>query len=143
MGIFEWVKSKTGVWGPALLDFYFQNAGWINAIIVAYGLLLLLSWQNLSRVIDALVDQILEQAKEIKVNRKEDSKLIIVHLNDFQPSWERAFTFSKFPFVAKGSDLVIRRSNLENIRALISDRDLAQRCSRQLDKMGLRLEWGK
>ena len=143
MGIFEWVKSKTGVWGPALLDFYFQNAGWINAIVVAYGLLLLLSWQNLSRMIDALVVQILEQAKEIKVNRKEDSNPKVVHLSDFQPSWERAFASSKFPFVAKGSGLVIRRSNLENVRVLISDRDLIQRCSHQLDEMGLRLERSK
>ena len=143
MGIFEWVKSQTGAWGPALLDLYFQNAGWINAVVVAYGLLLLLSWQNLSRVIDALADQILEQAREIKVNRKEGSKPVIVHLDDFQLSWERAFTFSKFPFVAKGSGFFIQRSSLENVRAMISERDLAQRCSRQLDQMGLRLEWSK
>ena len=143
MGIFEWVKSKTGVWGPALLDFYFQNAGWINAILVAYGLLLLLSWQNLSRVIDALVDQILEQAKQTKVPEEKAGKPKIVHLSDFRPSWEDAFASSKFPFVAKGNGLIIRRSNLENVRALISNRELIQRCSRQLDQMGLRLERGE
>ena len=143
MGIFDWVKSKTGVWGPALLELYFQNAGWINAIIVTYGLLLLLSWQNLSRVSDSLVDQILEQAKAIKVTQGTGSKPKVVHLSDFQLSWEGAFSSSKFPFVAKQAGFMIRRSNLENVRALISDRDLIQRCSRRLDDLGLRLERSK
>ena len=95
MGIFEWVKSKTGVWGPAILDFYFQNAGWINAIIVAYGILLLLSWQNLSRVSDSLVDQILDQAKEIRIGKAKGDKPKVVHLSDFQLSWDQAFASSK------------------------------------------------
>ncbi len=143
MGIFDWVKSKTGVWGPALLELYFQNAGWINAIIVTYGLLLVLSWQNLSRVSDSLVDQILEQAKATKVTKGTGSKPKVVHLSDFQLSWEGAFSSSKFPFVAKQAGFMIRRSNLENVRALISDRDLIQRCSRRLDDLGLRLERSK
>jgi hypothetical protein len=140
MGIFEWVKSKTGFWGPALLNLYFQYAGWINAIVVAYGLLLLLSWQNLSRVCDSLVDQILDQAREIKAGKGKNTNPKVVQLSDFQLSWERAFASSKFPFIARQTGFVIRRSNLENIRTLISDRDLIQRCSRQLDKLGFHLE---
>jgi hypothetical protein len=143
MGIFDWVKGKTGVWGPALLDFYFHNAGWINAVVLAYGLLLLLSWQNLSRVCDSLVDQILVQAKEHNANKSKGNKLKVVHLSDFQLSWEGAFASSKFPFIAKQAGFVVRRSNPENVRALISERDLIQRCSRQLDKIGYRLERGK
>jgi hypothetical protein len=140
MGIFDWVKSKTGVWGPAMLDLYFQNAGWINAILVAYGFLLLLSWQNLSRVCDSLVDQILAQAKEIKVKKGQGSKPKIVPLSDFSLSWDQAFDASKFPFVAKQTGFLIRRSNLENVRTLITDRDLIQRSYRKLDKMGIQLE---
>jgi len=140
MGIFDWVKSKTGVWGPALLDFYFHNAGWINAIVVAYGLLLLLSWQNLSRMSDSLVDQILEQARVIKVAKGKGSNSRVVHMSDFQLSWESAFASSKFPFIARQAGFMIRRSKLENVRELISERDLILRSSRQLEKMGIRLE---
>jgi hypothetical protein len=140
MGIFDWVTSKTGVWGPALLDLYFQNAGWINTIVIAYGLLLLLSWQNLSRVCDALVDQILEQAMKINVTGKKGKQPKMVYLSDFQLSWERAFASSRFPFVAKQAGIVIRLSSLENIRALISDRDLVQRSYHQLAKMGIQME---
>lgn len=140
MGIFEWVKSRTGVWGPVLLDFYLQNAWWINSIVVAYGFLLLLSWQNLSRMSDELVDQILEQAKGMEAGNKKGRKFRLVHLSDFRLSWERAFASSKFPLVAKGSGFVIKRSNPQNIHAMISDRDLIQRSSRRLNEMGFRLE---
>lgn len=140
MGIFDWVKSKTGIWGPVLLDLYFQNAGWINAIVFAYGLLLLLSWQNLSRVSDSLVDQILSQAKEIRVKQVKGSKPKIVHLSDFPLSWDQAFASSRFPFIAKQTGFLIHRSSLENVHRLISNRDLIQRCSRRLDKMGIQLE---
>ena len=140
MGIFDWVKSQTGVWGPALLNLYFQNAGWINAILVVYGFLLLLSWQNLSRVCDTLVDQILDQAKEIEVYKANGHKPIIVQLSDFSLFWDQAFASSKFPFVANQTAFVIHRSSMENIQALISDRDLIQRCSRRLDKLGIQLE---
>jgi hypothetical protein len=140
MGIFDWVKSQTGVWGPALLDMYLHNASWINAVALIYGLLLLLSWQNLSRVSDALVEQILEQAGKMKGAKIKGKTPKTINLSDFNLSWENAFASSKFPFVARQSGLVIRRSNLENARALINDRDLIQRCARRLDEMGLRLE---
>ena len=140
MGIFEWVKSKTGDWGPVILEFYFQNAGWINAIVVAYGILLLLSWQNLSRVCDSLVDQILDQAREIEVKNGKRNKPITVPLSHFSLSWDQAFESSRFPFIAKQTGFLIRRSSLENVRTLIVDRDLIQRSSRKLDKMGIRLE---
>jgi hypothetical protein len=140
MGIFEWVKSKTGVWGPVLLDIYFQYAGWINTIVVAYGFLLLLSWRNLSRMSDYLVDQILEQAKVMKDRKENGGEQKVVHLSDFSLSWEQAFASSNFPFIANQTGILIRRSSLENVRTLIEDRDLIQRSSRKLDKMGIRLE---
>jgi len=140
MGIFEWVKTKTGVWGPFLLDYYIQNTWWINTIVVAYGFLLLLSWQNLSRMSDVLVDQILEQAKDMKSRNIEPGKSKLVHLSDFRLSWEQAYASSRFPFVAKGTGFIIRRSSPENIHAMIPDRDLIQRCSRRLNDLGFRLE---
>ncbi len=140
MGIFEWVKSQTGVWGPALLDIYFRNAGWVNTLLVAYGLLLLLSWQNLARIGDALAGQILEQAgRKIKASSK-IKKPKSIRLSDFNLSWEEAISASRFPFVAKQTGILIHRVNSENIRALISERELIQRCARRLGEMGFRLE---
>ncbi|MCK6582256.1 MAG: hypothetical protein L6Q49_04060 [Anaerolineales bacterium] len=140
MGIFEWVKSQTGVWGPALLDIYFRNAEWVNTLLVAYGLLLLLSWQNLARIGDALAGQILEQAgRKIKASSK-TKKPKSIRLSDFDLSWEEAISVSRFPFVAKQTDILIHRASPENIRTLITERELIQRCARRLGEMGLRLE---
>jgi len=140
MGIFEWIKGQTGLWGPALLEFYFHNAGWINGAVLIYGLLLILSWLNLARVSDALVEQILEQAGNMKSAQTKGKGRKTVHLGDFELSWDKAFALSKFPFLAGQSGLLIRRSNLENAQALITDKDLIQRCARRLDALGLRLE---
>jgi len=140
MGIYEWVKSQTGVWGPALLEIYFRNAGWVNTLLVAYGLLLLLSWQNLARIGDALAGQILEQAgRKIKAGSK-TKKPKSVRLSDFDLSWEEAISASGFPFVAKQTGILIHRASSENIRTLITERELIQRCARRLGEMGLRLE---
>jgi hypothetical protein len=137
MGIFDWVKSKTGIWGPSLLAFYFQYSGWINGIILAYGVLLLLSWLNLSRVRDSLTDQMIKQAQEFK-NKDKSSKNITI--NDFKLSWEQAFAFNKFPFIAKQTGFVIHRSTLENARVMITDNDLLRHCSRQLAALGFQIK---
>lgn len=143
MGIFDWVKSKTGIWGPVLLDYYFENAWWINAIIVVYGLVLLLSWHNLSRITDALVEQILLQTRNMKKKNEKDNKPFRIHLNDFQLSWEQAAASSKFPFIARGTGLIIRRATLGNIQSMISERDLIHHGSSRLKEMGFQLERGK
>jgi uncharacterized protein YdhG (YjbR/CyaY superfamily) len=143
MGIFEWVKSQTGVWGPALMELYTRNAPWINTLVLAYGLLLVLSWQNLSRILDDLVDQVLEQARRRAAGTsKVGGKAKAVRLSDFQLSWERAFAASRFPFVARQTAFLVHRSTLENIHRLIPERDLFQRCARGLKRMGFVLEAG-
>ncbi|MBM3125458.1 MAG: hypothetical protein FJZ87_10370 [Chloroflexi bacterium] len=131
MGLFEWVKSKTGVWGPALLDFYFHNSLWINTIIVLYGLVLLLSWQNLGRMRDILINQILQQAG----HTPRRLRLSEVHL-----AWEEALAASKFPFIATATGLTLRRTTLKNIQGLISERDLIHNSARQLKELGIQLD---
>lgn len=143
MGIFEWVKSQTGIWGPALLNFYFENAVWLNALIVAYGLVLLLSWQNLSRITDMLAEQIMKQANRRIVVNSKTKEPKNVRLRDFDLSWEEAVLASRFPFVAKQTGIFVHRANIENVRTLITERDLIQRCVRRLDEMGLRLSGEK
>jgi len=140
MGIFEWVKDMTGIWGPALLDAYLRNSGWINAIFLLYGLVLLLSWQNLSRMHDGLVTRIVEQAKSRQ--HAEKSKKVI-RLGEFQLPWEEIALLSRFPFIARQTGLVIHRSTPENLRALISDRELVQRCTVRLRETGLKIELEK
>ena len=141
MGIFDWVKSMTGLWGPVLLNFYYQYAGWINALVVAYGLLLVLSWQNLSRVRDSLMDQILTQAEEFEGRDKKNPRNI--HLSDFKLSWEIAYDAQKFPFMARQSAFIVQQSSLENAKKMISDRDLIKHCYRRLASLGLSLDRGR
>jgi hypothetical protein len=140
MGIYEWVKSQTGIWGPALLQLYFRNSILINTLVLVYGLLLLLSWLNLSRILDALVEQVVEQARNLLDRSSRNDTPKIVQLSDFQLSWDRAFAASRFPFIARQTAFSFRRSTVDNARELIKDRELIQRCSRHLENDGLEIK---
>jgi hypothetical protein len=136
MGIFEWVKSQTGVWGPALLEMYYHNAAWINIMVVLYDLVLLLSWQNLDRVSDTLVQQIIEQAQGKLSNRKAGA----FKLGSFHLSWEQAFAASRFPLVARRTAFWPRKATLENIRMLLTEDELARRGASRFSAAGLHVE---
>lgn len=140
MGIFEWVKRGTGAWGPFLMDLYFEHAGWINPIILAYGFLLLLSWQNLSRILDSLTAQVLDQARRMSDPQRKPADLKPVRLGDFDLSWEEALSASRFPLIARNAGFIPRRSTLANLRSMVADQDLIQRCARPLRQIGFSLE---
>lgn len=143
MGIFDWVKSQTGDWGPALMDAYIDNSFWINALVLLYGLLLLLAWQNLSRITDVLIEQMVEQAIARGKTGRTGAKDRVVHFHEFDLSWQQASASSKFPFIARQTGILIRRNTLNNLRALITERDLIQRSARRLNRIGVRLEAGR
>lgn len=132
MGIYDWVTSLTGSWGPAILSAYQSNALWINGLAVLYGLVLLLSWQNADRMADVLVEQIVEQAR--KGGRKR-FRLRGLHL-----SWEAALAHSRFPMLARQSELIPHRSTVENLRRAITDSQLVKRSARKLKSLGVELE---
>ena len=138
MGIFEWVKSQTGIWGPVLLDAYLQNSGWINALVLAYGLVLWLSWQNLSRMHEGLVTHIVDQARARNQTERRKEPVRLSEL-----PWKEAAAYSRFPFIAKQTGILLHRSTPENLRALSSERDLARRCAARLQEIGLLMELEK
>jgi hypothetical protein len=138
MGIYKWVTSLTGSWGPGLLAAYEANALWINSVVLLYGLVLLLSWQNTERVVDSLVCQIVEQASKIHGGGEHSRRR--VRLSSFRLSWEKALSQSRFPLIARQADFLPRRSTLENTRRAISDDYLIRRSASRLRRLWLELE---
>jgi hypothetical protein len=138
MGIYQWVSSLTGVWGPALVSFYNANALWINTIVVLYGIVLLLSWQNTEHIADALVSQVLAQAA--KIPGRESRPRRKVHLSQFRLSWEDALAHGKFPLVTSQAGFVPRKRTLENVQRAIPNDFLQRRCRPKLARIGLELE---
>lgn len=133
MGIYDWVTSLTGSWGPSLLAAYQANALWVNSLAVLYGVVLLLSWQNTDRMADALVQQIVQQAQKGRSGKR--VRLASLHL-----SWEAAFAQSRFPLLARQSELIPHRATPASARRAISDADLVKRAARKLRRLGIELE---
>ena len=140
MSIYDWVLSLSGTWGPAMLAFYERNAGWINIIVVLYGLILLLSWQNMDRVISELTEQIMTQAAQIQSSRKKEAKSKKMSLAEFELSWDKALMKSRFPLIAKQTGIIPCKSSLENIRSLVTKDDLFKRTARKLAALGIDIE---
>jgi hypothetical protein len=138
MGIYDWVTSLTGSWGPALLAAYESNALWINGLVLIYGVLLLLSWQNGDRILDALLRQVIQKGEAGR--RPPGPDLRRVRLSKLGVSWDLALAESRFPLVARRIDFWPRRCTPENVRSMISDSYLIKHSASRLKRLGLRLE---
>jgi hypothetical protein len=138
MGIYEWVTSLTGSWGPPLLSVYQANALWINGCAILYGLVLVLSWQNMDRIADSLVRQIVAQVPSTSAGRRQAPRR--VRLRTLRLSWEEALSQGRFPFIARQSDFVPRRFTPENVRSLITAQYLIKRSASRLRRLGIELE---
>jgi len=137
MGIYAWVTSLTGNWGPALLSFYEANALWLNSAVLIYGLLLLLACQNHDRIVDALMRQVIEKAAR---QGPEQSLHRPLRLSKLNLSWDQALAQSRFPLIARRTDFLPRRSTRENLRSLISGEYFIKHSAARLKRLGLQLE---
>lgn len=109
--MFEWIKSLTGDWGPALIELYKANALWINGLVLIYGIILLLAWRNLYAL----------QENLIRLLNAADSTFLLEMLKD--PArfslesipaelWQEAFTANQFPLLSRQNSFQIYRSSV-------------------------------
>jgi len=121
----DWITSLTGDWGPALIEFYKQNAIWINIIVLVYGAVMLMAWRNLDRMQSALVDLLLSKgqafAKRIKEDGKFPKEAIPVEY------WEEAYGEQNFALLARQSNFSVHKTSLEKFIELTTPRDLRVR----------------
>ena len=125
------LQGLLGEWGRAVLYFYLANSLWINLIVVAYGVLIVLSWVNLKNIrnslVWSLVDQLKSQVEVIsgKLAKKEKASLVV--------PWESAVGKSRFPLVAFQSALVPHRLSIKRVQAMLPMEDLVNDALRILE----------
>ena len=126
----SFVEAILGEVGRQLLFTYEANAYWINWVVLAYGLFMFASWQNLVRIYRFLI---VEMAKEAhtsdELNRKKSNKKIrdIIGI-----PWEEAVKQSPFPFFARIGDLIPKRKTVENLKKFLDEKDLADKTLKAL-----------
>lgn len=110
-----WLTSLSGDWGPWLLGLYLDHSIWINAIVVVYGAVLLLSWQNARRLRDHLRAEV---AQQLEGRRGEPE------LDSADVPWGEALSASRFPLIAAEWGLLPHRVSVEALQAVVPLKDL-------------------
>jgi hypothetical protein len=116
-----------GLMGSAfvqVLRFYERYSLPINAVIVAYGFVMVFSWSNLvyirRRLVSAIVDQMRQHSDlgpDVKPKRV---------LKEITIPWQEALAHARFPLVAKQVAFWPRRCTLDTVQTLLPEEDLAR-----------------
>lgn len=117
------IRELLGNWGSSLLDTYLNYSLYINAAILLYVLLIILSRRNYHQILEALLrDLRIRYQAQIK---NKDYRSIAALLDRNGIPWEQALSASKFPFIAHPRGLTIHTRSARNLQRLISVNSLA------------------
>jgi len=118
------VRGFLGEWGQALLNFYQQNSVWINAIILLYFLVIILSQNNYKRTLADLIAAI--DNEHPGQFEKKTSKEIIRMLGKKEIPWQAVLSTSKWPFIATPRQFYPHARNETSLKKLVSIEILAE-----------------
>lgn len=98
------VSYALGPWGLKVLYLYLEKAAIINSIVFIYGIFLVVSHYNFSKILDLIIIQF-----DIQARRKNNKKPIKIDL-------DKAIMDGKiFPFVSGQFSLVARKVGKDNV----------------------------
>lgn len=126
----SFVEMMLGEVGRQILYFYEANACVINAVVVTYGLFMLLAWNNLVRVFRYLI---VEVAKTVHLDEKLSRKSTNKRVRDtIQIPWEQAVSVAPFPFVARIGALLPKRMTVETLQTYFDEKEIVDRALKLL-----------
>jgi len=118
----SFVEAMLGEFGRQILYFYEANACVLNAVILTYGLFMLLAWNNLVRVYRFLI---IEVAKNVHLDENLSRKSTNKRVRDtIQIPWEHAVKQSPFPFLARIGALLPKRMTVETLQMYFDDKEI-------------------
>lgn len=117
------IRSMIGSWGNAILDFYITNSLWINALLLFYALLVVLSRHNFDNSLQLLI--ILLQGKYGEQISKKSSSSLLKMLKKADIPWENSLSKSMLPFITPPGSLWLYPKNPKNFQKLVTTEKLA------------------
>lgn len=118
------VRGFLGEWGQAILNFYQQNSVWINAIILLYFMIVILSQNNYKQTLAGLIRAI-EENFPGQFDKK-TSKEIVRILGKKELPWQAVMNISKWPFIATPRQFYPHARNESSLKKLITIEILAE-----------------
>lgn len=120
----SFVEAMLGEWGTQLLYFYEANSCIINSFVLTYGVLMFISWMNLVRTYRYLI---VEMAKQVHTSEDLNRKSTLKRVRDSVTiPWEEAIEISPFPFIGRMSGVLPKRMTVENLQAMLDEKDLSE-----------------
>jgi hypothetical protein len=118
----SFVEMILGEWGRQILYFYEANACVINSIIVIYGLIMFLAWQNLVRMYRFLV---VEVAKQVHVDPEHGRKSSVKRIKEkIGVPWQDAIDTSPYPLIARLGAVIPKKKSVEALQYLLDEKDI-------------------
>ena len=122
--LYALIETYLGPIGRAMLHFYIENSFAINTVVVAYGLVIVMSWTNLvsirKRLVGAIAAQIVQNPA---LNAQSKVKRV---LKEVDIPWQAAVADVRFPLVAQQMALWPKRKTVEAVQALLPAEDLVK-----------------
>jgi hypothetical protein len=131
--IYAFIRGYIGGIGRAILDFYIANSLVINAIVLAYGLMVYLahiSYLSAYRLVLEKLGVNIEKAMKTKGRKKYSS----ADLNYRNLAWDEVRKAYWFPFIAPPKNWAIRLKTERVLRNHFSADNLAQLLNNKTDQ---------
>ncbi len=126
----SFIEAILGVYGRQILYFYEANAIIFNSIIFAYGLFMLLAWNNMVRVYRYLI---VEVAKIVHLDDSLGRKSTNKRVRDtIQIPWEQAVSKTPFPFIGRIGALLPKRITVETLQMYFAEKDIVDQAIKLL-----------
>lgn len=109
----DFLVSVMGPWFGWLYDAYEAHALWINLAVIAYGLVIVLAWNNLMSIRQYLVQDLVDQLRRTSLEGPELATFVE------SIAWEGAVRATRFPLVARQNALWPRRTSVEAVQAML------------------------
>lgn len=117
------IRSMIGSWGNVILDFYITNSLWINALLLFYALLVVLSRHNFDNSLQLLIILLQEKYGE-QISKKSSSSLLKM-LRKADIPWENSLSNSILPFITPPGSLWLYPKTPKNFQKFVTTEKLA------------------
>ena len=100
------IRGTLGTVGTHLLDFYIQNSLWINALLFAYAILVVIARRNYGPVAKYILAEFFQKHGD-KLARKSPNEIRALLLK-WKIPWENGMQAGWFPFISSPQSILLR-----------------------------------
>ena len=112
------IRGTLGTAGTHLLDFYIQNSLWINALLFAYTILVVIARRNYGLVAQYILAEFFQKHGD-KLAKKSPNEIRALLLK-WKIPWENGMQAGWFPFISSPQSILLRLKSDRMFQKILS-----------------------